>query len=397
MAVRSGAFLVPIILYIMISGAASALAVDEDVIRFRQERARMRVDAYLEEGKKELERGSYVRAIRLFSSAMGRSQGGEVLRLRGKAYYLSGMYPEAIADISRAIQDSPRDPSGYDLLGDVFLAKGDYSAALKNYENAINADPLYAQAYVGRAIAYLSVEKYSLAIQDFQVALQNWPSDDKLIRNLSLACFAADLPRAGQQYAGKIANADMRTELIRHIENKTRNQQKVSLFEEGAGNLGDYSAKTASVYEGSATSTILTSAVRPEPDVSYQKISTRRGGAAAPTQISVQGALRGRIGSGQTPGKGEFSGTWDGTYMGLKWTIDFKAQGHTVNAILKIFSPSGKEDVHYCEGVIQQDGSLDASDNQGFRFVGRLTEDYRVVGTVSRKDGKSIDIDMPVD
>ena len=83
--------------------------------------------------------------------------------------------------------------------------------------------------------------------------------------------------------------------------------------------------------------------------------------------------------------------------MGLRWNIDFKAAGNTVSAIVKIYSPSGKEDIHHCEGVLREDGYLEASDNKGFRFTGRLTDDYRVVGTVTMGDGKSMNLDMPIE
>jgi tetratricopeptide (TPR) repeat protein len=377
--------------------ASHAQAVDEDVARFRQDRARLRTEAYLEEGKKEVKRGSYFRGIRLLSQAIEKGVGGEALRWRGQAFYLSGMYPEAIADITTAINHAPADPSGHVLLGDVYAAKGENQAALKNYEKAINVDPLFVDAYVGRGITLLSLEKYGPAIKDFQVALQSAPNDASFLVNMASAFLAADMPQEAREFFQKALDTERDPGMKHVLEARIAALRGVSPFEKHVGGVNGYLAKTSASYEGTGSVSFADARTDSEekrtPAIGRKQTIV----ASLPVLANLRDQPGRKInvrGSASAP---EVSGSWDGSYMGLRWNIDFKATGNTVSAIVKIYSPSGKEDIHHCEGVLREDGYLEASDNKGFRFTGKLTDDYRVVGTVTMGDGKSMNLDMPIE
>jgi len=384
-------------LFLLYFLSSVANAVDEDVLRFRQERVRQRTEAYLEEGKKEVQRGSYMRGIRLLSQAIAQGAGVDAFQFRGQAYYLAGLYAEAAADFNKVIQGAPRDPTGYNSLGDVYLAKGDYQSALKNYEMAIEVEPLFVDAYIGRGIVYVSLEKYALAINDFQKVLQTAPDDPRCLMNMANACLAADMPTAGRAFLEKALHTAQAPQIKKLIDDELPSFQNTSTYENIVGGLKDYLAKTSGTYE---SSTVMSLAYSPRGlgDASHPRETSRH---AAPLRIRVTGNLPERAGSRinvrTLGGVQEVSGTWDGTYMGLRWNIDFKASGNRISAILKIYSPSGKEDIHYCEGIVRDDGYVEASDNQGYRFTGKLTEDYRVIGTVTLADGKSMNLDLPLE
>ncbi|MGC8908883.1 MAG: hypothetical protein ACP5M0_15790, partial [Desulfomonilaceae bacterium] len=168
--------------------------------------------------------------------------------------------------------------------------------------------------------------------------------------------------------------------------------------EDHVGNLDGYLAKMTGTYEGSSSITLVSRPREAEETPTHIGRTTH----GAPLSIPISAKFQERAGRfvhvlPSMAGAQQISGTWDGTYMGLKWNIDFKVSGNTVSAVLKIYSPSGNEDIHHCEGTVREDGYVDASDNQGFRFTGRLTEDFRIVGTVTMKNGKSINLDIPAE
>jgi len=69
--------------YILVSsdGPASNDSVDQ----FRQERILKSGQAFLEEGRRELARGAYLRSIRVLTEAINKAADPEALKLRGQA------------------------------------------------------------------------------------------------------------------------------------------------------------------------------------------------------------------------------------------------------------------------------------------------------------------------
>jgi hypothetical protein len=80
----------------------------------------------------------------------------------------------------------------------------------------------------------------------------------------------------------------------------------------------------------------------------------------------------------------------------MKWTISFKTLGQKVSGVISIFSPSGNEEIHHFQGTINKD-YVEATAHSGFRFSGRLTEDFHIIGTATTPDGKAINVNMPIE
>ena len=376
---------------------STVFAADEAVEKFRQDRVKARAEVYVEEAKKEVQRGGYFRAIRLLSEAIKRGAGPEAYKLRGQAYSLSGSFPEAIDDISRAISSVPSDPSGYVLLGDVYVARRDYETALTNYETAIRNDPFFVEAYTGRGMALADMEKYALAIKDFQVVLQTNPNDPVFLANMGIVCLAADMPRAALGFFEKALDVERDPEARKMLEAKVRNFDRTSDFEERVGGLSGYLASMSDAYEGvrialSPSGETGTGATR----IRTMENQSRKDGGLASRQKSGGGigdVTRPQGGGSASPG---IAGSWAGTYLGMKWTISFKTLGQKVSGVISIFSPSGNEEIHHFQGTINKD-YVEATAHSGFRFSGRLTEDSHIIGTATTPDGKAINVNMPLE
>ena len=64
---------------------------------------------------------------------------------------LSGRYPEASAELSKAVEEDPEHVVAYTSLGVAFHRTGEDDRALSSYETALRLDPIYAEAHYFRA------------------------------------------------------------------------------------------------------------------------------------------------------------------------------------------------------------------------------------------------------
>jgi tetratricopeptide (TPR) repeat protein len=72
---------------------------------------------------------------------------------RGRALTQSGKYPEAIAELTQAIQLKPEIATAYNARGYVYLLTHDYQHALADFNDAIRLKPDYPNALQNRGIA----------------------------------------------------------------------------------------------------------------------------------------------------------------------------------------------------------------------------------------------------
>jgi Flp pilus assembly protein TadD len=70
---------------------------------------------------------------------------------RGRAFTQSEKYPEALAELTQAIQLNPNASRAYNARGYVYLRLRDYQYALADFNDAIRLDPNYANAIQNRA------------------------------------------------------------------------------------------------------------------------------------------------------------------------------------------------------------------------------------------------------
>ncbi|HET6594017.1 MAG TPA: tetratricopeptide repeat protein [Anaerolineales bacterium] len=132
------------------------------------------VDSVQEEATPEEERDTSVYAQRFVKSVRedrSRIQHTASWFSRGIELGLSGKYREAIAELSKAVEEDPNLVFARTSLGVAFHRLGDEDRALSCYEAALRIDPIYAEAHYFRAnILYKQGEVHE-AIAGYTVAV----------------------------------------------------------------------------------------------------------------------------------------------------------------------------------------------------------------------------------
>jgi TonB family protein len=88
---------------------------------------------------------------------------------RSSIYQEKGMLDEAIADISKGIEELDSHYN-YSQRGDLYIQTGDYENAVKDFTEAIRLKPEHGDYYSKRAEAYRKLGKNDLAATDEQKA-----------------------------------------------------------------------------------------------------------------------------------------------------------------------------------------------------------------------------------
>ncbi len=91
---------------------------------------------------------------------------------QARAFYDSGKYDQAVADLAQALALNARSYASFGLLGTVLARKGDTARALKAYGKAIALNADYAYAYLGRAALELSQGADAAGFQDLDDAVR---------------------------------------------------------------------------------------------------------------------------------------------------------------------------------------------------------------------------------
>lgn len=132
------------------------------------------VQQYYDEGSEAMKAGNYDEAIELFNKGLERNP-NDVLTLnsRGLSKTYSGDHYGAIADISKAIEQSDEpNPKFYNNLGLSKMRLGDKSAAKKDFEQSLALDSTYHVALSNLSLLLLRMEEYESAYSFAQSALK---------------------------------------------------------------------------------------------------------------------------------------------------------------------------------------------------------------------------------
>ncbi|MGO9117046.1 MAG: tetratricopeptide repeat protein [Desulfomonilaceae bacterium] len=359
---------------IVIAGAAvlsfqgMAPGSNDALDQFRQQRIMMSGQAFLEEGRRELARGAYLRSIRVLTEAISKGADPEALKLRGQAQNAVGAFDKAINDFSSYIAAKSSDPEGYVLRGDAYMSNLKHDKALPDYLRAIELDPPSVQAHSGRGIAYLTMEQYGLAIKDFRFLLERDSHNSDALVNLGLAYMLANMP----------VEAKKCFEEALETEQDPRWKLQLTGYIKNLPSVTD-SARLADISEENE-----------EPDMEPER-TPRADSEKPPVELPKDSGIA-RVGPGVN--KTALSGTWEGSYMGSRLKIQFQQSGRNVNGVLRVEGRAGIEDVYHFNGTYDR-GNIVASHSDGHNFRGKLTDDRRLVGVVTTSKGTKFNLDLP--
>ncbi len=360
---------------------------DDALEEFRRSRVKDRGQAFLEEGRKEIERGSYFRAIRVLTGAIQKGAGPEAYELRYKAYEAMGDHDKAFSDLSSYIGSRPKDADLYIVRADMSLRQNNWAKALPDYNRAIDLDPFIVDAYVARGITRTALEKYEGALADFEIALKIEPQNADILYNAALTSFAAGLPKAGRAYANLALKAQLDPESRVRLKDRYAKAPESSDYEDNSGSVKNLLAQSVTLTSAQPVESPQTK-VSPSQDGPFSGLPK----ISAPGLAGKPKDLRQIIGM---IGKENFSGSWHGMYMGMSWSASFSFSGSNTSGVLRITTPSGKTETHYCRGTIEN-SKVEASDQLGFRVTGVIRDDLRFVGHISTPDNKSVPVDIPL-
>ena len=367
-------------------------AAQSELDRIRKERVQERANMYTTEGKKELEREHYIRAIRVLSDAIRLGGVPEALKLRGRAQAGRGETEAALRDYNDYLNTNPLDAQAHVLRGDVHLARQDFSKAIEDYSAAMRLDQTLVDAFRGRSAAYIGSGEYERAQKDLDVVLAKSPHDVEALTNMGTACRLAGMASAAEHFLKRALASETveswREVILRQLASLNRHSDMVS---QGGGAL----AYPSSGPEGSEQAP-QTAAQFPSADESAS------GGVTSPredvTQKPVAHASRmdtsiNRVTSRAAKPNLNLSGRWSATYMGSAIQLIVKHNDKRVSGILVVRDPLGKEDTYNFQGTFDGEHIV-AAHHSGHSFRGTLTAGGRLVGTVFTKYGKTFSVDF---
>lgn len=344
-----------------------AMGSNEGVEAFRQKRLLNRGQMFLEEGRQELDRGGFARAIRVLSQAISKGADPEAFKLRGQAYESIGEPEKALSDFSSYVAARSSEPEAYVLRGDAYNYHHDSEKALADFTTAIDLGSSSADTLVGRGIAYLGLEEFELAIKEFRMALQYDPGNTDALTDLGLAYMLANKPEEAATYFEKALTVERDPKWKTRLAAWIRDAQPRALEEAPAQQRS--LERTASWEEA------------PTPEE-----------ASAETERKALRQMRHSI--ARLPRNStSLPGSWRGRYQGYDLSMQLQQSGRNLTGVLRVRPPAGPENSFNFVGTFEN-GKIMVSHHGGTSFSGRLADEHRLVGVLSTADGMKIPVDL---
>jgi tetratricopeptide (TPR) repeat protein len=133
---------------------------------------------YYRLGTKAKNQGNYPEALADLTRAIHlKPNYAEAYSRRSGTLVDIGNYQAAVKDCTKAIKLNPRYANAYYNCGISYRRLGDVPAAIKNLSEAIRLDSKFAYAYLSRGELRINQENYSAAVADLTQAIQSSPDD----------------------------------------------------------------------------------------------------------------------------------------------------------------------------------------------------------------------------
>jgi tetratricopeptide (TPR) repeat protein len=131
----------------------------------------------LEEGRRREAQGDLAGALVAFGKAVVRDPSADAWCGRGVVHCKLERYPEAIADLNRALKLRPCFPAAIAERGLAYVQSGELERGIEDHDTAIAIDPSCAAAHTHKANAYLRRGRGVEAILCLELALQLAPGN----------------------------------------------------------------------------------------------------------------------------------------------------------------------------------------------------------------------------
>ena len=360
-------------------------------------------EAYLEIGRGALERGQYLRAARVLSTAIRKGAQAEAFKLRARAYDLMGKRRDAISDLNQYISKQPSDPDGFILRGACHNLDHHHEAALSDFQRAVRLSPSFPDGYFGRGVAHAALENYQSAIRDFRKVLQIDPDNKDALFNLGVAYMLAEM------YVDAIRT--MRKTLEKESDTKWK-QRLEAWVEKLKDNVGRTGSRPGHASFGNSVKAGRGRARKAAPGTSSGVGSADRGGSGLRRilgedtersrggQADMSGSLT-KVARGRTArrlndtGSKSLTGVWETTYLGAKIRLEAhdSGDGNNFDAILRVRYPTGRVDTFRSRGTSDR-GNIRMTHSGGHVFQGRLAPGGDLTGTLRLKSGVKVRVRM---
>lgn len=359
-------------LLFMLNALPTYSGLREEVNKVRQQRANIYSQNYFQEGKSELERGSYMRAIRLLTDAIAKNAPTEAFKYRGQAYELDGTLDKAVADYSFYLSSNPEDLSVYIMRGDLYNRLREYDRAFSDFSNSLELNPSSQDSLVGRAISLMGLQKYSLATRDLKEAVRISPDDLDAIMAMVIAFMLDNNYRDAKNFVERAAILEQDPSRLSKL--KTLSAQIDSKLL--VSNSKEITSKQTSGSQESTTG-------QPEP---YAAPTAPEFLTSLPSEISGKPA-----GSGSSVQMDNITGKYETSYMGHSISMKVNQTGKKISGVLRIRNPLSKEYNYHFSGSIEN-RDVYASYDDG-TFEGRIDMNS-LVGTLRTNDGITIPVSL---
>ncbi|MCP5084238.1 MAG: tetratricopeptide repeat protein [Alphaproteobacteria bacterium] len=152
---------------------------------------RLLAAAHNNRGFSLLQLGRYEQAIEDLNKAIELSPKFHTAFLnRGAALARAGKIDQAISDFVSVVALRPTDPIAHINLGKAHFINGQFDDAIKDYDEAIRLDPKVADSFNGRADAYFKKGQLEQALTDYDEAIRLRPNFAHAMTNRKLAVAA---------------------------------------------------------------------------------------------------------------------------------------------------------------------------------------------------------------
>ena len=90
---------------------------------------------------------------------------------RGLMHLRNNQIPEALCDLSQALEIDPNLDSAYNNRANCYAARGELADAIADYDLALDLNPANLRAWINQGVTFRELEIYDLAIENFDIAL----------------------------------------------------------------------------------------------------------------------------------------------------------------------------------------------------------------------------------